>query len=507
MAEIHLTVDVPSRLVDFGSQTAYLSGLDLAPWPCAWSRSGNAWTLRYDQIDSPRLSATVSDGAASGWMLATATLRPRAAPYRLWLELARGTVDRLRNRVAAWEILGFVPSDTLRRQVGDCGLGFCDAIAAASDGRRCDELAIGTIDRAVGTIRAAAREYVEHLRLESVDAPAGSSTLRGTWFVDEPSLATELLGDDSPADLEGVASGLEGLVNTIAIAPDWRSIEGSPDHWNWDRLDRQIEAANRRSWNVVLGPLISFRRDRWPEWLVDSDDPNEIRRGVQRFVGRMMERYSGQVDLALLADRVNLPVDLAWEGPLRLQYVIDAGTTLRRAVDNLPFVVGFTQPFAESQPRGQDYPAFHLADALLRANLDVSGFALDFEFGNGFDQTRPRDLCQLLDRLQHWNSFGLPLVVATSQFAAEDDEEATHPEIAVDDAGAFDPAQWSQPAFGDWIELLDASRLVHAVFWNHPVDGSSTGRGLVDREGNPTANGRIFRRAFRLPAPDDTLPG
>ena len=49
--------------------------------------------------------------------LATATLRERERPYQLEVELARGTVFRLRNQLANWEMMGLEVNESLRERV------------------------------------------------------------------------------------------------------------------------------------------------------------------------------------------------------------------------------------------------------------------------------------------------------------------------------------------------------------------------------------------------------
>ena len=453
--------------------------LDVAPWRTQWMPSPRGWTVKFDETDSPRLHAPVRLDAGPPLVISSATLRARSNPYRVWLELARGALDRLRNRIAGWQVQGFVLSEALQAQVRDITLAFCEAAMAATDGPRCDDLSHRVVVMTLEAMDRVVEEPGGWLRANAT-ASGRSATLRGAWLLPPAGLAKS-------DDLELHAQRLEGLVNTIVVAPDWSSIEPRPNEWHWESLDAAIEVANRRSWNVVLGPFFSFRRECFPEWVLAGDDTTEIRRAVQRFVSQLMQRHASHVDLVLAVDQINRVDGLAWDGPLRLQLVIDAGATLRRSVENLPFVVGFTQPFSEDQPRGVDYPALHLADALLRANLELCGLAIDFTFGDGPGMTRPRDLFQLLERLGQWSSFGLPLVVGTNQAAPESPElEGT--QVRRD--------------FGRWLEVLDASPWVHGLFWQPGGE-----REMLDRQGELTANGRLFQERCPLPSPHDTSAG
>lgn len=499
MAEINLEVLDRSRLGDLVPANCCLTHLDLAPWAVQWLPQPAGFTLQFSETDSPRLHVPFRWRGTCQVMLPTATLRPRKQPYRLLLEMARGTIDRLRNRVASWQVLEFRPSPTLKATIDACSVDFCRAMSLEQQPEACEKHSVALIDAGLAAMDLAAQEFVTWQRAEPAENPSGnSSTLRGTWLTVEPS--SEALNEPLK-----VAAALDDLVNTVIVRPRWELIETRPNQWDWSSVDQLLSAANSRPWNVVLGPILSFQRSAWPEWLLALSDPTEIRRAVQRYVAKLMERYAGQVDLVMLAERVNMASGLKWDGPARLQLVIDAGTTLRRAVDNLPYVVGFAQPFSESQPRGVDYPAIHLADALLRANLEICGFALDFEFGDGPCDTRPRDLCQLVERLSHWSSFGLPLVVSTSS-VERSEAECLEASCKRPDDTECDELVWGQPHFQRWLEILDASGVVDGVFWNHAFDSSRAGRGLLDRFGDPTERAKVLRKAFGLQDPNDTLP-
>jgi len=47
-------------------------------------------------------------------VLSTASLMEREPRYHLPVELARGTLNRVRNQLAAWEQAGLVLADTVR---------------------------------------------------------------------------------------------------------------------------------------------------------------------------------------------------------------------------------------------------------------------------------------------------------------------------------------------------------------------------------------------------------
>ena len=473
MSELRFVIHDRTRLPGIGKENGYLAGLDLNPWKATWEISDPGFSLEYEEEDSPKFHQQVILASGELMTLVTSTLKSTEAPHLLWLELARGTVDRLRNRVGAWQVNGLIPSDELNTKVVTCGQVFCSAIAQKGDIGECEKLSVSAIDLALEAMEVAISEYLLWVNEGRTAESAVSKTLRGVWLTQR-----ELDDVDRTAKLNA-------SFNTAAVAVDWSEIQPTQGEWNWAALDEKLDKANQQEWNVVLGPVLRFDRRSIPDWVFSlKDDFAEVRAAVQLFVTTVVKRCASKVDLCVLSTKINFEGDTQWSGSNRLQLIIDAAAGLRRAAENLPFIVGVSQPFSESQTRGNDYPVLHLADGLMRANIDLCGFALDLDFGFDAGETWPRDLCQLVDRLGQWSMFGLPIVVVTSQKTAGQ-EAAGH------SAGLRN--------FSLWLKLLDRTASVHAVFWPLPED-EQEGRMLLDSDGAPTAAYRWIREGFDLPA-------
>ena len=64
-------------------------------------------------VEDAELMTRVRDDAAMTWVQHGAALMERDEPYHLPVELARGTLNRIRNQLAAWQSLGFrLPDET-----------------------------------------------------------------------------------------------------------------------------------------------------------------------------------------------------------------------------------------------------------------------------------------------------------------------------------------------------------------------------------------------------------
>lgn len=472
MSELRFVIHDRTRLPGIGNENGYLAGLDLNPWNAKWEMSDQGFSLQYEEQDSPKFHQQVILASGALITLVTSTLKPAQAPHLFWLELARGTVDRLRNRIGSWEVNGLVPSDKLSNQLSECCRLFCSAIAQRDDVKECEHHSVSVIDLTLETMDLALSEYLQWVNEGGVSDSGASKTLRGVWLTERE------------FENEERAATLNRCFNTAAVDVNWSEIQPTQGEWDWSALDEKLDKANQQEWNVVLGPILRFERRYIPDWVFSlGDDFSEVRSALQQFVTKLVKRCASKVDLCVLATKINFEGDTQWSGSTRLQLIIDAAVGLRRAADNLPFIVGISQPFSESQVRGDDFPVLHLADGLVRANIDLCGFLLELDFGFGAGKTWPRDLCQLVDRLGQWSMFGLPTVIVTSQNVA--------------DRNAGERAE-GLANFPLWLKLLERTASVHAVFWPL-IEPHEEGRMLLDAHGEPTIACDWIREGFDLP--------
>src|SRR5690606_8956230 len=92
-------------------------------------------------------------------LLPTATLMERSQPYFLEVELARGIINRLRNQLAGWELLGLVVPDDLRDEIQTATSHLTRALSRLSDRNEAASLATKAIDLGVVAAERLASVY------------------------------------------------------------------------------------------------------------------------------------------------------------------------------------------------------------------------------------------------------------------------------------------------------------------------------------------------------------
>ena len=154
-----------------------------------------------------------------------------------------------------------------------------------------------------------------------------------------------------------------------------------------------------------------------------------------------------------------------------------------------PTVVSFDQPWAEYlSDHDDDLAPVHYADALVRADLGVSGFGLELNVGYqpGGSGLRPTfEIGRLLDQ---WSIWGLPLMVSLSAPSSNAADELARKGVEVNLAVGSDGVDPQRHWAGSVLPLLIARSTVQIVLWNQLSDSvphEFPNGGLFDQNQQP----------------------
>ena len=112
----------------YHANSAHIVGIDGVPWPCRLTISDpdpntqqRILTVNRNQDGSGRLYLLYDFETLGEHLICTGTLLPSAEdePHDLLLEVARGTLNRMRNQMSIWGEGGLAIEDTTLQKVAD----------------------------------------------------------------------------------------------------------------------------------------------------------------------------------------------------------------------------------------------------------------------------------------------------------------------------------------------------------------------------------------------------
>jgi hypothetical protein len=469
------------RLDEHAVDVAYVAGWDGIPTAChkTWEDQRHLRLERTaDESGNLHIPWTV-DGRGQ-WLLSTSSLMERYQPYHLPVELARGTLNRLRTRTEAWRTAGLQVSDELMLQIKSAQASFIHAATSQRDALAAMVSADETIRESLEGIDRLGREHAEQvLKVRHEEAGVLTTLLAGT------------MGDTVMSSNAGPM--FCAAFNAAVVPCRWKTIQTAPDAWDWSALDKRIQWCRRNGLKILAGPLLRPDRMCLPDWLVASrPDFQGLTRALQTFVAAVVGRYRSDVHLWHCAAGTNAASVLPLSDDQKVRLTMIAIEMTRRVDARTPVFVSFDQPWGEYLTRAAtDLWPIHFADMLVRADLGIAGIGLELNFGYWPGGTLLRDVLAVSEHVDFWSLLGLPLIVQLAlPSSAEPDaltvEDAGRPLDAAM-TGGLSP-QNQQRLVQQLLPALLAKRSVHAVTWAQVFDSSPhkfANAGLFDSQDRP----------------------
>ncbi len=462
MGLMRLIVHDRERIPPGGLDHVHICGQDDLPWFGRAYFSGEQLIIERNEDDSGRVFVPWQIDKSSPVLIGTSTLMERDRPYVLEVELARGMTNNLRNQIAQWEMLGLQLPEQLRAKVLEATVQFSRAATLQNDVPAAAEWAERSLATTVGAMHELTEEYVR----QAIALRRAQPRPFASWF------GVNLGGQRPKAN---VARHVVNSFNMVSLPINWRTIEAVEGRRTWTQSDAQVEWAHSAGLRIAAGPLLELDDRGVPDWTyLWEGDFSSLIGFMLDHVRAVVERYRGRVHLWQVAARMTRGHALGLNEEARLQVAAKAISTVRQLDPTTPLVVTFDQPWAEYLASEQlDLAPLHFADALVRADLGLSGIGLEINLGyhpGGSVQRGPLAVSRLIDT---WSLLELPLLVALTipSSAAEDPQANGKVRVIAGDANDVTPQSQR-----DWINkhvpLLLAKNAVQIVLWNQLSDAA-----------------------------------
>ncbi len=487
MGSMHFWVPQFDQYDPLIASTAYVSGIEGIPWAGRITSHSRGFSIQRSIDESGKLSIVWPNAEFGVSVLTTASLRCQDEAYCLPLELARGTLHRTRQRAFEWQRIGLKIPEAYGQAI-ERALGFfIDAVVLAEqkNDSACEK-SQASIDATLFASRSLCRAFTNQMLQFRLQQEKQLGTLLGvrlshhtTWRED--------------SDL------VREAFNAVSIHPAWNIVEGDSEQVGYEVFDEQIAWAQEKNLRVLCGPLISLQPHAIPNWMYMLSDFDALYEGACQYVQKTVERFRGRVQIWNVGTGLNCPSELGLADNQILQLAVGIVQAARRADPKTPVTITMDMPWAEYL--GQKEHAIsplHFADALLRADLGLSGIGLEFNLNCWPSGSLPRDLVDLSDLVDQWAILGIPLVASMSiPISLQSDPLAWQKANVV--------SNWKLPRNGDAfpphepknnsanyaleaIQMLMAKQQIHGVFWNQHSDRQKhnyPNSGLIDSKGCP----------------------
>jgi hypothetical protein len=459
MGQLRFSVPLADQVSREAIETAHVCGRDRLPWVTRIS-------FETDQLIAERVEGesgtfhilwTVPDRGEL--LLCTATLMERDAPYQLQLELARGTLNRLRNLIADLQAAGLGSVDVAAADLAEAIRCFIRAVVTQS-----------TPEQSAGWANHSIRSALTAIDIVTASMCERVQQVRQRQAQKVVPLFAGRLGDAVP---EGVAGRAFLAAFNSAIVPfSWGKIEADEGRQNWQPSDAQVQWCQANGLRIGGGPLLELRKSSLPSWIyLWEGDFENLLMVAGDFIRSVVNRYKGKVNFWNAAGRIVTGEALSLDEEQKLRLVVRAIEVIRQTDPGMPVVVSFDQPWAEyMMRRDSDLPPQSFADALVRSDLGIAGVGLEINLGINAAATLPRDLVEFNLQIDRWCSMGLPLLIS----------------LAVPSAGGGFSSERQQRWFEEYLPVLTARPNVQAIFWSQLNDADADDfphTGLVEESG------------------------
>jgi len=459
--KFRLPANEPSlQLADF--RKAYITGLDRTPSRLGIELRNGLMSCVRDTMESGRLFVPWPIPGYGTPIVGTATLAERSTPYMLAVELARGKLNDVRNQLADWTLMGLRPTSELDQALGEAQHAF---IRAATSTDRPDV----SLQAAQACLQAAAR--AGDLLMDAYTNQILQSRLLSTSRLPTRlACIVDIVPQKLPSSVDWAAT-----LNACHVAVTWKQIAPAEGQYSWEVFDAVLAWGKGQGMAIEAGPLVDFRQGALPDWIwLWQGDGETISGLVAEFVRQAVGRYKGKVPLWHLVHRMASGEILGLSEEDQIRIAARAIQVARQTDPSAQLTIGVDRPWAEWMGSSHfQLGPLHLCDYLLRADIGLSGVALEIAPGYSAPGSHMRDLFEFSKLLDLYSLLNVPLHVWMAIPSADGPDPNADQQVQVQSA------QWALPPDDNlqanwaarWMALAVAKPFVRTVSWLAASDG------------------------------------
>jgi hypothetical protein len=360
------------------AKSIHVIGLDGVPSPCRVSADDGVLSIIRNRDESGKVFLAYPFEGFGEFTIGTGTLPESDTPYRLLIELARGTLNRLRNQISIWQEGGLEIREDVHQQVGRATRLLSQAIMD-EDSAASNRVAKEALHIAMSANLSVSKLFgaeVSRYRTSQPDMPR-------FWFANSVG-ANEV----EPQQCETEPFHLVQAVPELA--------------------DAAAAAGNKR---VIVGPFLDASPGGMAEEIVALDDFFARRDYILNRCRKTIRQLNPSSSLLHVVSGLNGIGHRHLSYPQQTQITSDMLNLIDESQVDVPMMVSFDFPWAErlASAVGGAHP-LQIADSLLRQGVPINFIGLDINLDYWPGGSVIRDPLQWIDMIDIWSQLGLPLI-------------------------------------------------------------------------------------------------
>lgn len=459
-------------------QACFAGGYDQTPSPTQVQIAGDRLVVSRGSNESAYLFLPWPVGANGVMVTATSTLRERAEPYNLLLELARGKLNQVRIQTAEWQEIGLATPADYDRELRETSRRFGEAVLNQPSSAA-DAASIRVLDQSYQLADRLARLYIEQMFATREEEEGKLPTRLTARYTSPPAgIATQEYGH---------------AFNAARIGFRWRDVEPVESQYDWEGVEAAVAYARITGRPITFGPVIDLSAGMLPAWAAGWDgDLQTLAAFMCDYLETLIGRFRNHIRRWVVCAGFNQSDCLGLTDDERFRLVQRLLEAALQLDPELELVLSIAQPWGDYLAGSdQTISPLTFADDLIRSGVRLSGIELEFRNATTPRGSLPRDLLDASRALDMFSLLGLPIEVLLSHPASTkpDPPASEHQEAIWTPAWRNGPTPEEQ---ADWGASLAALALckpqVRAVTWDHWTDADphlTPNGGLVDSAGQP----------------------
>ncbi len=443
------------------ASSIHVIGLDGIPWPCRVAVADRILSISRTQNESGKVHLAYPFPKHGELSVCTGTLPESESTYNLMTELARGTLNRLRNQMSIWQEGGLEVPNSVKTLV-DQAVADLGASIVSSELSVKDELGRASIETAMESVFQLSIVFGQQVSAYRVS----QKELTPFWLAAN-------IGNRSFSEVEPHSVPFDLLeVGSLSCQ---------------SKAGQNIDGCEKK---MVAGPLLDASAGA-AVW--DNEPKDNFENRKRSILGHCKQQLS-----ELPTDTTLLHVMSGLNGighrqlsfPQQQQLTTELFQLVDDASVDLPMMVSFDFPWAErlAWSVGGMHP-LQVADSLLRQALPISMIGLDINLDYWPLGSVVRDPLQWIDLVDIWAQLGLPLSICirVPQGVKVVDADDTVVGSVNRIRGALSDRQRLEMLQVILPMMIARPNVSGCIFrqWSDADDPRFPGGGLVDVEGDP----------------------